>query len=431
MPASAATTWCSGWTATPRASPRWAARAPTGSARRRSPRAPHVFQNLGDGTYNHSGSWRSAPAIAAGANITYKILFNDAVAMTGGQTQRRRPHGAADRPRRCAAEGAKRIAIVTDEPDKYPAGHRLARRASRIHHRDELDAVQRELRGDPRRHGADLRPDLRRREAPPPQARRLPRSRQARHHQRAGLRGLRRLRREVELRRRCSRSRPSSAASARSTSRAATRTFPASRASARPSSRCTAPGSKKAAQAAAAPTDRCRRCPSRRSRAAAIGRHLRHHRHRRRRHRRRHHRRAPRHGGASRGQGRRRDRHGRPRAEGRRGAEPPADRRAAGGHPRHPRRRAASADLRARLRHRRRRHQEGAGRADAGRAAPVVVNVAEVLPGDFTRNADYSLPTERLKRAIAAAVGDGTAPSSSTPRGIANAVLGERSPPTC
>ena len=69
-----------------------------------------------------------------------------------------------------------------------------------IHHRDDLQAVQTGAARNPRLHRADLRPDLRRREAPPPQARHVPRSRQARHHQRAGLRGLRRLRREVELR---------------------------------------------------------------------------------------------------------------------------------------------------------------------------------------------------------------------------------------
>ncbi len=131
-------------------------------------------------------------------NITYKILFNDAVAMTGGQ----RNDGGLTVPqiaRQVAAEGAKRIVVVTDEPKKYPSGTEWPNGVT-FHHRDELDAVQRELADDPRLHGADLRPDLCGREAPPPQARHVPRSGQARRHQRAGLRRLRRLRREVELR---------------------------------------------------------------------------------------------------------------------------------------------------------------------------------------------------------------------------------------
>src|SRR5207344_1263924 len=78
----------------------------------------HVFQNLGDGTYNHSGYMAIRAAIAANTNITYKILFNDAVAMTGGQAN----DGGLTVPqvaRQVAAEGAKRVVVVTDEPEKY------------------------------------------------------------------------------------------------------------------------------------------------------------------------------------------------------------------------------------------------------------------------------------------------------------------------
>jgi indolepyruvate ferredoxin oxidoreductase len=103
----------------------------------------HVFQNLGDGTYNHSGSLAVRAAIQAGVNITYKILFNDAVAMTGGQHVDGNitvPQIAAE----MAAEGARRIAIVTDEPWKYPAGTKWPD-GVKIHHRDDLQQVQQEL----------------------------------------------------------------------------------------------------------------------------------------------------------------------------------------------------------------------------------------------------------------------------------------------
>ncbi len=104
----------------------------------------HMFQNLGDGTYNHSGSLALRFALASGANITYKILYNDAVAMTGGQ-----PHEGGLTVDMIAAqvraEGVDRIAVVTDEPDKY-AGRVSFPAGATIHHRRELDAVQRELR---------------------------------------------------------------------------------------------------------------------------------------------------------------------------------------------------------------------------------------------------------------------------------------------
>ena len=105
---------------------------------------PHVFQNLGDGTYFHSGHLALRAAVASGVNITYKILYNDAVAMTGGQ-----PIDGELRidqlSQQVYAEGVKRIALVSDEPDKYPTRATFAPIVT-FHHRRELDAVQRELR---------------------------------------------------------------------------------------------------------------------------------------------------------------------------------------------------------------------------------------------------------------------------------------------
>ncbi len=108
---------------------------------------PHVFANLGDGTYFHSGLLAIRAAVSAKVNMTYKILFNDAVAMTGGQPV----DGSLTVPvvtRQVAAEGVKRIAIVTDEPEKYRGAADLAP-GTTVHHRDELDALQRLLREVP------------------------------------------------------------------------------------------------------------------------------------------------------------------------------------------------------------------------------------------------------------------------------------------
>jgi indolepyruvate ferredoxin oxidoreductase len=104
----------------------------------------HVFQNLGDGTYVHSGSLAIRAAAIAGVNITYKILYNDAVAMTGGQTAEGH-YGVAQITRQLASDGAKKIVVVTDEPDKYPANAGFAPGVE-IRHRDAIDSVQKELR---------------------------------------------------------------------------------------------------------------------------------------------------------------------------------------------------------------------------------------------------------------------------------------------
>jgi indolepyruvate ferredoxin oxidoreductase len=82
----------------------------------------HIFANLGDGTYYHSGSLAIRAAVAAKVNITYKILYNDAVAMTGGQPVDG-PISPKEIAELSAAEGVTKIAVVTDEPDKYPSGY--------------------------------------------------------------------------------------------------------------------------------------------------------------------------------------------------------------------------------------------------------------------------------------------------------------------
>jgi indolepyruvate ferredoxin oxidoreductase len=109
----------------------------------------HVFANLGDGTYFHSGLLAIRQAIAAGVNITYKILYNDAVAMTGGQAIGERPegHSVLQIMGSLVAEGVHQLVIVTDEPDKYQ-GAALAP-GVRVEHRDQLDVVQRHMREVP------------------------------------------------------------------------------------------------------------------------------------------------------------------------------------------------------------------------------------------------------------------------------------------
>ena len=107
----------------------------------------HVFTNLGDGTYFHSGILAIRAAVAAKVNITYKILFNDAVAMTGGQ-EFDGPLDPGIISRQIAAEGVGPIIVVTDEPEKYPSDYKWAEGVT-VRHRSELMDVQRELRDCP------------------------------------------------------------------------------------------------------------------------------------------------------------------------------------------------------------------------------------------------------------------------------------------
>jgi indolepyruvate ferredoxin oxidoreductase len=103
----------------------------------------HIFANLGDGTYYHSGILAIRAAVAANINITYKILYNDAVAMTGGQPFDG-PLSPGDIARQVSAEGVKTVVVVSDDPEKYPSGYFAP--SIEVHHRDDLDKVQRTLR---------------------------------------------------------------------------------------------------------------------------------------------------------------------------------------------------------------------------------------------------------------------------------------------
>ena len=106
----------------------------------------HIFTNIGDGTYFHSGILAIRQSIAAGVNITYKVLYNDAVAMTGGQPvgERAEGHTVLQIMKSLLSEGVAKLVIVTDEPAKYQGV--ALEPGVQVHHRDELDTLQRQFR---------------------------------------------------------------------------------------------------------------------------------------------------------------------------------------------------------------------------------------------------------------------------------------------
>ena len=149
-----------------------------GRASSRSPPSKHVFANLGDGTYFHSGLLAIRQSIAAGVNITYKILYNDAVAMTGGQQVGERPegHSVLQIAHSLMAEGVREDGRSSPTSPRSTTAAKLPPGVD-VHHRDELDRDPARAARDQGRHRHHLRPDLRHREAPPAQAR---------HHGRSG-----------------------------------------------------------------------------------------------------------------------------------------------------------------------------------------------------------------------------------------------------
>lgn len=103
----------------------------------------HIYQNLGDGTYTHSGSLAIRAAVLSGANLTYKILYNDAVAMTGGQPVEGNM-SVGQMARQVLSEGVTRAVVVSDQPEKFRGSRDIPNEVT-VHHRSELDSIQKDL----------------------------------------------------------------------------------------------------------------------------------------------------------------------------------------------------------------------------------------------------------------------------------------------
>ena len=156
----------------------------------------HFFQNMGDGTFFHSGQLAVQAAVASGTTMTFKILYNAAVAMTGGQDAAGL-RSVPEMAQMLMAEGVKHITITTDDPREVPrrrSARRRRRRASRRHRRRAGEVAR-----DRRRHRAHPRPAVRGGEASRPQARHPRAGHVPGDDRRARVRGMRRLRRAVEL----------------------------------------------------------------------------------------------------------------------------------------------------------------------------------------------------------------------------------------
>jgi indolepyruvate ferredoxin oxidoreductase len=377
---------------------------------------PHVFQNLGDGTYFHSGSLAIRQSIAAGVNITYKILYNDAVAMTGGQPV----DGTLTVPQiaqQMRAEGVQTIALVSDDIEKW-TDPSIFPNGVTFHDRRELDAVQktlREVKGTSvliydQTCATEKRRRRKRGKIVDPQKRVMVNSLVCEGCGDCGQKSFCVSRAAEGHRiRPQARDRPEQLQQGLQLRR---RLLPQLRHRAR-------------RQAAQGQEGECRGqagilpAPTVPQRPVAA---MEHPDHRRRRHRRGHHRRAARHGRPPGRQGRERARPDRPGAEGRRGHHPHPHRQVAGRHPRRA--------------HRRRRGRPGAGLRHGGgqrllgavedppERSTVVMNTYEAMPGTFTTRPDMQFPAADIVKAVSTAL-NGEAPLQIDATQIATALMGD------